>query len=207
VARDNRISNYLNGPYNANGATAQFANNNAGTQLTWSPSRGKPGPNHRWGDPLGEPLPWPDPDPDAPPPPPPPPDPNTPNAPISLSGTTIGISQLSLIWNDTSTDEDGFQVERLAEDGVTWLVVGTLGENTTTFSMSDLTSGRPYTFRVRAFNEYGFSAASNEALVRMPLPSDVSSQNPLISPAIRPRPATNYRGGSKSIIPDIVSDT
>jgi hypothetical protein len=207
VARDNRIANYLNGPYNANGATAQFANNGPGTALTWNPTRGKPGPNHRWGDPIGDPFPWPDPDPDPPPPPPPPPDPNTPAAPGSLSGITVGLSQLDLIWSDHSDTETGFQVERLAEDEVTWLVVGTLGSNVTTFSMSNLTSGRTYTFRVRAFNGYGFSAASNEAVLRMPL-ADGTGQGPIPAPSERPRPTISLRsGGDKAIVSSGVSDT
>jgi hypothetical protein len=204
VARDNRISNYLHGPYNANGATAQFANNTANTTLTWNMNRGKPGPNHRWGDPIGDPGGG-DPNPD--PPPPPPPDPNLPGAPTNLSGTTIGLSSLSLIWTDTASTEDGFQVERLAEDGVTWLLVGTLGANVTTFAMSNLSSGRTYTFRVRAFNGYGFSAASNEAALRMPLP-DTGSTDPGAPPNTGPRPTISVRAGAdKAIVQPTVSDT
>jgi hypothetical protein len=207
VARDNRISNYLNGPYNANGATAQFANNNGGVGLTWNPSRGRPGPNHRLGNPLPDPDPQPEPDPDPDPPPPPPPDANIPGAPSNLSGKTLGLSQLELNWSDGSTTELGFQVERLSEDGVTWLVVGTIAANVTTFQMSHLASARTYTFRVRAFNEAGFSGASNVAELRMPLSDTSVISGPTSPVSTRPKPTSPFRSGDgKSIVPVIVGD-
>ncbi|HEY7088635.1 MAG TPA: fibronectin type III domain-containing protein, partial [Tepidisphaeraceae bacterium] len=100
------------------------------------------------------------------------------------------------------------QVERLSEDGVTWLVVGSLAANSTSFSMTGLASGKTYTFRVRAFNAQGFSQASNLAELKMPLPDLNAVQSPiLVAPARAPKPAVNVRGGGATIIPPLLPDT
>jgi hypothetical protein len=150
-ARNNKIMNYREGPRNANGATIQFSNNNANVTLTWDPvTRGKPGPNHRYGQSQ---------------PPPPPPPPELPATPINLSGQAVGYTQINLSWIDQASNETGFRVEELASDGITWVnISGTLAADTTSFSVTGLTAGTTYHFRVFAFNENGDSEnPSNQA--------------------------------------------
>lgn len=206
VVRDNLFKNYLKGPSNANGAKVTFANNGPNVPLTWSLSRGRPGPNHRLGAPLPDPDPDPEPDPDpGPDPPPPPPDDGIPDTPVSLSGSVLGLEQVVLNWHDMASTEDGYVVERLADDGVTWLTLATLGANANTFSITGLASGKSYSFRVRAFNTFGYSAASNVATLKMPLPDIESGQVPTLSPLNRPRPSYFSRGkDGGSVLPPII---
>src|SRR5207248_4513721 len=84
--------------------------------------------------------------PGAPPPPPPSP---TLAAPTSLSATPISSSQINLTWVDNSSDEDGFEVER-STDGTTFIGIGAVAANTTTFSSEGLSASTRYLYRVRA---------------------------------------------------------
>ena len=70
-------------------------------------------------------------------------------------------ASLRLTWDDTSTNEDGFRVERL----IAGLVDATidLGSNTNSYTDAGLTSGTVYCYRVLAFNSGGTSAPSNQA--------------------------------------------
>jgi titin len=181
----------------------QFANNGPNVGLTWDINRGKPGPNHRID---GTDIPTPPGDDDPDPPPPPPPDPNLPGAPGHLSGYTSGTSTINLTWSDNANNETGYQVELLSADGVTWLVVGTLAADVKTFQMTQLTSGQPYTFRVRAFNSYGFSDPSNQALIKMPLPDNSTTQAPNTNTTRQTRPALSQQTGTTSILPTVISD-
>lgn len=78
-----------------------------------------------------------------------------------LAATCAGAS-LTLSWTDGSTNEQGFSIERLG-DGGEWAEVGIVPADVTTFLDAGLDEGREYRYRVRAFNQYGYSAYTNEA--------------------------------------------
>jgi hypothetical protein len=87
-----------------------------------------------------------------------------PPAPQSLIATTSATSEIALRWTDTSTVETGSVIERCAAPGCTsFVTVGQVAANTTTFVSGGLNSSTLYRFRVRAFNAGGSSPASNVA--------------------------------------------
>ena len=97
-----------------------------------------------------------------------------PAAPSTLTGTGIGGPKIRLFWQDNSTTEDGFLIERSA-NGTTYTQVGSVGANTTTFEDSTgLTAGVYYTYRVRAHNALGNSAWSNLINVAAPVVQTVN---------------------------------
>lgn len=75
-------------------------------------------------------------------------------------GTLASAAQLAISWDDNSALETGFEIER-TNDGVTFSQVGTVPANTTRFIDTDVSAGRSYWYRVRAFNSTEKSAYSN----------------------------------------------
>lgn len=71
--------------------------------------------------------------------------------------------ELTLIWADNSTNEDGFAVERRTAQSGSFAEIATLGTNVGSYADSSLVSGATYCYRVRAFNGVGYSDYSNEA--------------------------------------------
>lgn len=88
--------------------------------------------------------------------------------PAAPSGLWAEASQsdpsgaIDLGWNDTSTNEDRFLVERTT-DGGNWMQVASLGANVAHYTNAGLSAGSVYTYRVRASNVAGFSGYSNSA--------------------------------------------
>jgi hypothetical protein len=90
---------------------------------------------------------------------------SVPAAPSNLSLRAVSGSQIDLTWNDNSTNEDGFKVDR-SSDGRTFSQIATVGANVRNYSATGLQSNRRYWFRVRAYNAAGNSAYSNTANVK-----------------------------------------
>lgn len=79
-------------------------------------------------------------------------------APFGLSATVLSETQIRLTWADSS-GESGYRIERLA--GSTWGPVGaSLPSDTTAFTVTGLSPGVGYAYRVRAINAGGFSTPS-----------------------------------------------
>jgi titin len=85
-----------------------------------------------------------------------------PNAPSDLTATTISSSQINLTWQDNSSDETGFKIERKTGAG-SYAQIATVGAGVTSYSNTALTAGTTYYYRVRAYNAAGNSDYSNEA--------------------------------------------
>ncbi|MBN2417054.1 fibronectin type III domain-containing protein [bacterium] len=86
-----------------------------------------------------------------------------PAAPGGLSATAVSTSQINLNWNDNSSNEDGFKIERKTGAGGTWSQIATVGSNATSYNNTGLASGTTYYYRVKAYNGIGDSGFSNEA--------------------------------------------
>lgn len=91
----------------------------------------------------------------------------TPSAPSNLIATDITANDLSLSWTDNSSNETGFGLEFL--DGATWREFGTANPNVTSVKVTGLSPNTLYRFRIRAFNNLGPSAYSNEVSARTAL--------------------------------------
>lgn len=88
-----------------------------------------------------------------------------PPAPVNLTVFPLSTSQASLAWGDTTTRETGFEVERAffnAGSFGAYTTVATLGADvTSTINTVAAPTGR-YKYRVRAVNQIGAGAYSNE---------------------------------------------
>jgi subtilisin family serine protease len=83
--------------------------------------------------------------------------------PFSLSALAALSTSIELSWNDNSSNELGFQIERKKGSGGTYSQVATVGEDITSYTDTGLSKATTYYYRVRAYNAAGNSAYSNEA--------------------------------------------
>ena len=96
-----------------------------------------------------------------------------PAVPTELRVTRYTSTNVALAWNDTSGDEDGFSVER-STDGVAWAEIARLGANATGHDDVTVLPATTYSYRVRAYNDAGYSAASGVVTIAVPATSDTT---------------------------------
>jgi hypothetical protein len=72
------------------------------------------------------------------------------DAPTNLNATAVSKSQINLIWQDNSTDETAFHIER-SPDGNNWSKIATVGANVTSYSDTGLECDTSYHYRIRAY--------------------------------------------------------
>ncbi len=87
-----------------------------------------------------------------------------PAAPSALLATAVSASQINLRWNDNSSNETGFRIQRRTASGTFADITTPASANSTTFSnTAGLSAATTYFYRIRAFNSTGDSAYSGEA--------------------------------------------
>jgi fibronectin type 3 domain-containing protein len=93
------------------------------------------------------------------------PDPSipVPSAPENLVAESVSQTEIDLRWEDKSTNELFFRIERRKEGVDIWTEVGLVIKGTTSFSSTGLEPDQKYYFRVRAGNQGGESAYTNVA--------------------------------------------
>ncbi len=95
--------------------------------------------------------------------------------PTGLSAVAASQSQVNLTWQDNSTNETGFIVQRRVDGSGHWVELGRTPANVTTFSNEGLFPDTTYIYRIRAFNNTESSAFSNEAAATTPTPTGLFS--------------------------------
>lgn len=95
---------------------------------------------------------------------------DTPNTPVSLSAVAISGSQINLSWQDASSNESGFRIERSLFPSSGFSQVGAVDANVTSYEDTGLAAGTYY-YRVRAYNSCGNSGYSNTAFAVVPPPN------------------------------------
>jgi hypothetical protein len=83
-----------------------------------------------------------------------------PLAPDSLVATANSDTEIALAWNDNSTNETGFKIER-SPDNLNWTQVGTTAANATNYTDTSLSAETQYYYRVSAVNGVGTSDPIN----------------------------------------------
>lgn len=94
-----------------------------------------------------------------------------PSAPAGLAAGAPLSTEVNLVWQDTSTVEDGFQIERRGGSSADFNQIGVVAANLSSYSDTSVLANTAYAYRVRAFNGTGTSNYSNEASVITPATS------------------------------------
>ncbi len=112
--------------------------------------------------------------------------PALPLAPSDLAATQTTASRVDLSWQDNSSDEAGFKIERQIADSGTWTQIATDVADTTRYADTTVSAGPAYRYRVRGYNWTGDSPYSNEAGANYQLVvTATAGANGNISPAAR----------------------
>ncbi len=99
---------------------------------------------------------------------------NIPDAPTSLLANNVSETETELTWNDLSDNEEMFLIERKKTPD-NYQLIGSARANATSFTDENCESGETYSYRVRAYNLFGSSSHSNEALASIPAASVVAA--------------------------------
>jgi hypothetical protein len=105
----------------------------------------------------------------------PPPDP-----PGNLSATTITQTQIGLSWQDNSTDESEFRIERSPDGSSNWTQIGKVGENTESYISAGLSCDSTYFYRVKAYRDSDFQSSDYSNVASSPT-AECSSLPPSLS--------------------------
>ncbi len=73
------------------------------------------------------------------------------NPPLNLTLTVISSNQIDLSWTDNSDNEDGFKIERSANNTDNFVEIFSTNGNTENYSDIDVTAGTIYYYRVKSF--------------------------------------------------------
>jgi len=88
---------------------------------------------------------------------------------LTLVFTNLLQGEVELSWQDNSSNEDGFEIER-STNGSPFEKIATVQAGATRFTDSDTVAGDLYFYRVRAYNAYGKSGYTNVAKFEIPAP-------------------------------------
>jgi len=103
-----------------------------------------------------------------------------PVSPTDLTASVASTTQVNLSWTDKSTNETGFKIQRKTSS-TSFMDVGTVGKDVTSFSDVGLTPNTTYTYRVYAYNSGGSSITyTNEVSVTTWAPAQLQT-NPVTS--------------------------
>ncbi|HVP12377.1 MAG TPA: hypothetical protein VMV94_14465 [Phycisphaerae bacterium] len=88
-----------------------------------------------------------------------------PAAPSNITATSLGGGRARVTWQDNSTNETGFEIQREKQVGKNWKYTTTItvGADVTTYT--DSPGAGTFHYRVRAFNAAGYSAYTSWATV------------------------------------------
>jgi hypothetical protein len=104
---------------------------------------------------------------------------------LSLSSASAAV--LTIAWNDNSSNEVGFAIERapglVVGTAGTFVEVGRVAAGVTTYVDATLANDSAYSYRVRAFNAGGFSGYTNTASgTTLPAPPANPTNNTVTPP-------------------------
>jgi len=113
-----------------------------------------------------------------------------PEAPTSLTVGASTVDVVGLFWADNALYGKGYGIERKLDDGRDgWRALATVGAHVHTYLDAAALPNTWYRYRVRAFNDQGFSAYSNELRTKR------------LDPATQQHPAPDPAAGNLSATP------
>jgi len=99
-----------------------------------------------------------------------------------LWGNSFSFSEEILIdWLDTSTNEDGFAIEKRLLQNETFEIVSILPPNVESYIDTDIASDETYCYRISAFNTAGLSSSDSSCIYVSEDPIDEEKDNTSIS--------------------------
>ncbi|MBN1186736.1 MAG: fibronectin type III domain-containing protein, partial [Bacteroidales bacterium] len=84
--------------------------------------------------------------------------PSSPSTPSEFLSTTQTASTIALSWEDKSTNEQGFQLERSMVPNSNFEPIATIAANTISYMDTGLDPDKMYYYRIKAFNATGSSS-------------------------------------------------
>jgi len=103
--------------------------------------------------------------------------------PSDLAVTVLGHNSLRLTWQDNSSDEAGFRIERATNPGGSFALLQTVAANLEEFTDTGLTAETSYSYRVRAASG-GCDSASTPIATGLTLPQPVNAPSLLVGLAV-----------------------
>jgi hypothetical protein len=85
----------------------------------------------------------------------------------SSQDNVVSGTKATLTWDDQSSNESGFEIERKTGTKGVYRQIAIVGPNVTSYTDTGLHPGMTYFYRVRAYNEKGHSAYSGEIRVNV----------------------------------------
>jgi fibronectin type 3 domain-containing protein/regulation of enolase protein 1 (concanavalin A-like superfamily) len=99
-----------------------------------------------------------------------------PNPPSNLVATPLSQTTINLTWNDNSSDETGFKIQR-STNGGGFVTIFTTGAGATNYTDASAQAGNTYTYQIVATNASGDSAPSNAQSVTTTTPAPAAPSN------------------------------
>src|SRR5258706_16316984 len=75
----------------------------------------------------------------------------TPTAPSNLTASAVSSNQITLNWQDNSSNESGFKIEQAPTASGAWKQIATVSANVTTYANNALVASTTYYYRLRAY--------------------------------------------------------
>ena len=92
-----------------------------------------------------------------------------PNPPSNLTGAAPTYYEVELHWQDNSSAETSFAIDRKEHSSLNFRYCGVAPANATAFNDTTVSADKIYDYQVRALNDIGTSAASNVVTVTTPM--------------------------------------
>ncbi|WP_298734807.1 fibronectin type III domain-containing protein [uncultured Chitinophaga sp.] len=89
-----------------------------------------------------------------------------PSAPSGISASVVSHTKLKVSWNNSVTNETGFEVYRSTSSGGTYTIVGRTAANVTSFTDTALNPNTTYYYRLKTINNNGSSGFTSTASAR-----------------------------------------
>ncbi|MEJ2494801.1 MAG: PQQ-dependent sugar dehydrogenase [Ignavibacteriaceae bacterium] len=90
------------------------------------------------------------------------------SAPINFTATAIGTNEVSLSWEDSNTQEQGFKIERKNGSNGIYKLIDSVEHDITNYSDQSVQENTLYYYRVYAYLDQVVSAYSNEDSAQTP---------------------------------------